>query len=34
MPPAPVVEAHDLMLATLRKRAFSDKAFLYELKFE
>jgi bifunctional non-homologous end joining protein LigD len=34
MPPAPVIEAQDLMLATLRKRAFSDEEYLYELKYD
>jgi bifunctional non-homologous end joining protein LigD len=31
---APLIEAADLMLATLRPRVFSDKAFLYELKYD
>jgi bifunctional non-homologous end joining protein LigD len=34
VPAALVIEAQDLMLATLRKRAFSDDGFLYELKYD
>jgi len=29
-----VIDATDLMLATLHKRPFSDEAYLFELKFK